>query len=438
MDISNKCLLLEEIFVEKIRGNSLAKLKIDVAWNCDNKYNPIKMHNIHAYPAKFPAFIAKKAIVYAETEGIKVRDIADIFCGCGTVGLEAVLANKNFWGYDINPVAVLIAKVKSNKYDLCKLEKVFGKIKAKYSLFRLENKDCRRQVNGRISYWFTEKSCNELYYLRESILLSTKNGKYRDAFLCIFSAILKKCSRWLGKSIKPQIDPYKKEVCVFDTFAEQYKFFKIAVDGCRENICNGNGNSRFISRANSLNIRKKNFVDLIITSPPYVTSYEYADLHQLSSLWLEYANDYRELRDGTVGSASVQEGYTVIKSRLNYKGKEIVSQLEKKGNSRAKIKAVAKYYEDIQHIALKCFSMLRDDGMVFFVIGDTEYKGVPIRNGEHLVLSLREAGFSKIYGVRRQISNKILTPYRDEIGKFTSDKSKRQIYHEEYIIIGRK
>ena len=28
-------------------------------------------------------------------------------------------------------------------------------------------------------------------------------------------------------------------------------------------------------------------VDMIITSPPYVTSYEYADLHQLSSLWLD-------------------------------------------------------------------------------------------------------------------------------------------------------
>ena len=26
-------------------------------------------------------------------------------------------------------------------------------------------------------------------------------------------------------------------------------------------------------------------IDLIITSPPYVTSYEYADLHQLSLLW---------------------------------------------------------------------------------------------------------------------------------------------------------
>lgn len=42
--------------------------------------------------------------------------------------------------------------------------------------------------------------------------------------------------------------------------------------------------------------------DLIITSPPYVTSYEYADLHQLSSLWLGYTEDYRDLRKGSIGS----------------------------------------------------------------------------------------------------------------------------------------
>ena len=29
-------------------------------------------------------------------------------------------------------------------------------------------------------------------------------------------------------------------------------------------------------------------VNLVLTSPPYVTSYEYADLHQLALLWLEH------------------------------------------------------------------------------------------------------------------------------------------------------
>ena len=36
---------------------------------------------------------------------------------------------------------------------------------------------------------------------------------------------------------------------------------------------------------------KDNSISLIVTSPPYVTSYEYADLHQLTALWLEYTKD---------------------------------------------------------------------------------------------------------------------------------------------------
>lgn len=43
----------------------------------------------------------------------------------------------------------------------------------------------------------------------------------------------------------------------------------------------------------SLEIEGSNKVDLLVTSPPYVTSYEYADLHQLSLIWLRFGDDYR-------------------------------------------------------------------------------------------------------------------------------------------------
>ena len=39
-----------------------------------------------------------------------------------------------------------------------------------------------------------------------------------------------------------------------------------------------------------------------MTSPPYVTSYDYADIHQLSALWLGYASDYRTLRKEHAGN----------------------------------------------------------------------------------------------------------------------------------------
>lgn len=66
---------------------------------------------------------------------------------------------------------------------------------------------------------------------------------------------------------------------------------------------------------------------MLITSPPYVTSYEYADLHQLSSLWLGYADDYRDLRKGSIGSVYNVEDYQIKVDDLNEVGKSIVNQL---------------------------------------------------------------------------------------------------------------
>ena len=76
-----------------------------------------------------------------------------------------------------------------------------------------------------------------------------------------------------------------------------------------------------LSRTSSTQIVTGNFldeiiekpkVDVIVTSPPYVTSYEYADLHQLSSLWLGFSDDYRDLREGSIGSK--QHNYNFNKS----------------------------------------------------------------------------------------------------------------------------
>ena len=82
--------------------------------------------------------------------------------------------------------------------------------------------------------------------------------------------------------------------------------------------------------------------------------------------------------------------------------------------------------------------MLNNKGFAFFVIGDTEYKGNKILNSKHLVESLYSAGFSEIRISKRQITKKILTPYRDEKGRFSRDSNSRQVYHEEYIIVGKK
>lgn len=416
-----------------LANNDMNSIAVEEEWNFSNE-TELLMHTIHAYPAKFPAFIATKAFDYAGQEGVNVKTVADVFCGCGTVALEAKLHGKDFWGCDINPVATLIAKTKSAAYDINVVADYFERIKVTYETMEIDHM-VYNKAPERLKYWFTENSFIDLMRLKQSIEFVVPAGEYRDAFLCLFSSILKASSKWLTKSIKPQIDPNKREVVVWNVFKQHFDKFSKAIIQI---------NLRIFKSAN-IKIENENFltfedfpkVDLIISSPPYVTSYEYADLHQLSTLWLQYTSDYRELRRGSIGSMYNSEGFKIDLNSLNAVGQQIVQDLLADSKATAKVRSVARYYIDIQRAIYNCTNMLNNGGMVFFVVGDTEYKGVKIKNSEHLVQCLRNEGFTDIKAAKRRISNKLLTPYRDECGRFSSDKTQRTIYHEEFIISGR-
>ena len=405
-------------------------INVDIEWN-DSEKAELTMHTIHAYPAKFPAFIASKAFEYAKKEGVEIKKVADIFCGCGTVALESKIHNYDFWGCDINPVATLIARTKSCDYNPEKIEEYYEKIKRVVASMQI-GIDEYKNANARLQYWFAEKSFTSLLKLYRAIEIVVDDEKYREAFECIFSAILKSCSKWLTKSIKPQVDPNKKEVDVEQCFERQYKKLLKAAKELEVSTSNVE-----VKCQNFLASKELPKVDLVITSPPYVTSYEYADLHQLSSLWLNYTDDYRKLRKGSIGSIYYSNEADIKISALNSMGRDIVDSLKKNGCPKSKVKSVARYYLDMQDAIKRSASMLNNGGMIFFVIGDTEYKGVKILNSKHLVETLCEEGFEDIKIGKRTISKGICVPFRDSNGKFSKDKSKKQVYHEEFIISGR-
>jgi len=259
-----------------------------------------------------------------------------------------------------------------------------------------------------------------------------QNSKYLNFFLTAFSNILKPTSIWLTKSIKPQVDPNKKPADVGEAFTQQFEMMRKA--NLENNI---SAHSKInIENVNFLKKKiKSSFVDLIVTSPPYVTSYEYADLHQLSTLWLDFVDDYKTLREGTIGSLYHNSNFIKEVKQLNKSGEEIVFQLYNKDKSKAK--STAKYFVDIQKSVKKSYEMLNNNGIALFVIGDTEYKTVRINNAKHLLESMFSVGYKDIEITKRKISNKILTPYRDKKGKFTTDKNSRKVYAEEFIIIGK-
>ena len=414
------------------RGINFDHIDIQPEWNVPEK-RECRMHSIHAYPAKFPAFITTKAIQVAEEHGIQVASIGDIFCGCGTVAFETVSNNKHFWGCDINPVATLIARAKSRKYNDSILGQYYDSV---LSIYGNTGLDRNNEVfsNERINYWYDEQHITDLLRLRTAIRIGVEDEAYLEFFLCAFSNILKSCSRWLTKSIKPQIDPNKKPQMVISAFMNQVKLMRKAN---LENDSDMTGVAD-IETINFLDKKiDKPFVDLVVTSPPYVTSYEYADLHQLSTMWLGYTNDFRTFRKGTIGSLHHAEIFSENLKLLNETGLEIVNKVN--NVDKKKSRAVAQYYIDIQKAVHKVKEMLLPGGACLFVIGNTEYKGVRIDNAKHLVECLFNEDFCDVNVDRRKISNKILTPYRDSNGKFTMPlSSSKKVYAEEFVIFAKR
>ena len=403
----------------------------ETRWDFDEAMEP-KIHRIHAYPAKFPAFITKKAVDVARARGVEVNTIADVFCGCGTTAFEARKLGLNFWGRDINPVATLIAQVKSSHYDVDVLSSFYERVLTHYRAIR-KNVSVRG-LPDRLNYWYSAQRKRELKALLDSIRAVVGDERCQKFFLVAFSNILKPVSKWLTKSIKPQVDPNKNPETVLVAFKKQFAFMIKAIEDApiQENHeCD-------IETENLLECNvDEPFADIVVTSPPYVTSYEYADLHQLSTLWLGYTTDYRELRKGTIGSMYDDPDVEQESSGLNSSGLRMVKRLKKVEPRKAA--ASARYFADMKRTVGKCKQILRPGGMVFFVIGDTEYKGIKIKNSVYLAHCLEEAGFTDVRMDKRQVTGKILTPYRNRAGRFSrSSNSAMKIYAEEYVLMGRK
>jgi hypothetical protein len=84
-------------------------------------------HLIHPYPAKMlvhiPFFFLSNDLL-SEPDDI----VLDPFCGSGTVLLEAQLARRRAYGADTNPLARLIARVKTSPLDAKAVERTLNDI----------------------------------------------------------------------------------------------------------------------------------------------------------------------------------------------------------------------------------------------------------------------------------------------------------------------
>jgi len=415
----------------------LNKTKIDPSWSFSDKTRKDTAyitHGYHRYPAKFiPQIVSRLAEKYTREGDF----IVDPFGGCGTTLVESKVMGRPSIVVDINPVAVLITKAKITPIDPVKIEKAFTAIKNRLETYS-EKTRVKAPEHERIDYWFKPEEKRTLAFIFAEIS-KIKDQDIQDFFFCGFSNILKNCSIWLQKSNKPTRDFEKKPSEPIKTFLKQIKMM-LRGNARLFELLSKKGYLKVPSKVICTDARKipakDNSVSLIVTSPPYVTSYEYADLHQLTALWLEYTKDLSDFRKRFIGTSYHNKKDLTLNSTI---AENIRKELLEKNKKTAE--EVSTYFSEMNQVFIEMKRILKKGGKTCIVIGNTSLKGVEILNAEVFAEQLQNLGLKIADIIKREIPSKNLPSVRDEkTGRFAgiNDKNKVSVYPTEYILIMEK
>ncbi len=398
-------------------------------------------HSYHKYPAKFIPQLARTLI--EEYTG-KQDTVWDPFCGSGTLNLEAFRTFRKSIGTDINPVAVLISRVKTTPLNPGVLNSYCRRLLD--SIKSVPRKEMEFYVasgimNGNIEIlrkWFYPESLLDLSHILW-LIKETGENQYRDFALCAFSSVLKRSSFWLNSSTKSQLDPNKKPKPPLYYFKDQIKQMeKINI----QFYCESKGNNTVVKIFNHDSKEKfdsdKPEADHIITSPPYVVSYDYSDIFRLSTYFLFYHNfgqyeDYQGFRKKFIGTP-LRRYVETGNVNNDSPGAGIINSITDTGIKRS----LHEYYRDMRTFFKNARQGIKKNGQLIMVVGDTELRKVKIPNAYLLGTIAEETGWTLEKVFEREIPAKVLPTTREPItGKFTARKNKNhsEVYTKEYILV---
>lgn len=287
----------------KQADNALAKWEeLNLDYEGENKYASFfsSTGNLHTYPAKaVPEMVSDliKKIMSIKS----INTVLDPFVGSGTTALEAKYLGLDFWGSDLNPLAVLLSKTKvltieNTTYTKRRLSEFIAQVKEEYPKARL----IPVCTFDSIDYWFKEENIRELNFLKFKIsqFINRANRANREMYALIlltaFSSTIRRVSLTRNGEFKlyrmSPSDIERFSISSIDEFEEAVSHLLDMLVAANDSYKKETRSTICLQNAKSLNYLKDKSIDLVITSPPYgdsKTTVAYGEFSKLSLQWME-------------------------------------------------------------------------------------------------------------------------------------------------------
>ena len=345
-----------------------AQLTTALATDPDEDAARAHVHGFHAYPARLHPTVARRLIeLLAPAKGA----VLDPFCGSGTVLVEAMLAGRTGWGCDINPLAVILARVKTRTIDRETARDVqhFARRVCQHATTRRTGRmgSTRRYPEADIQL-FDPHVLLELDGLRDGIE-RTPPGFAREVLELVLSSLLVKVSRKHGDTARVQDVPRRLAAGFTTTlFERKTEELLLRLAAFRERVPRGTPAAEVVEAdARVLQGAPAGRFDLVVTSPPYAGTYDYLWQHEARMRWL--------------GLAAEQMERSEIGARRH---------LDPKGH----MPAVHAFGADLVRVFHALHRVLRPDGKAVLVIADSVVAGKAVWADPLVRASAKAAGLA--------------------------------------------
>lgn len=403
VDTSTALLSLVSRYQKRGRAQNVSFRRL-VPWL---KANERATHYVHSYPAKLLPQIAHFFVAASELS--RPGDtVLDPFGGTGTVALEAILCGRSALFADVNPLARLIASVKTARIDAETLNSACSRLRHRLAV----GADRRKKSNDpnvvNLEYWFAPNVRRALSEIKAAVALET-DASCRHLFEVCLSTTCRKLSNADPRLSVPVFCEEKTGLKRADVLREFFfhlstnclrleSFESLAHEGCQAE-CVGS-DARMLCAPSSIEELGSerlpaSSIQLIVTSPPYVGAQKYIRASSLSLGWLGFAEagQLKALENKSIGREHLP---SIDCSMPPITGLEKADRALKRAHKTNKLRShiAATYIDEMRAAILEMARVLKPGGHLVLVVGNNMVCGRPFFTADYLAELCAEAGLN--------------------------------------------
>ena len=402
----------------------------DSTWDYQGEFTKAYTHGFHSYPAMMIPQVARRLILEYSNGG---DTLLDPFCGSGSVLVEAKLNKRYSWGIDLNPLAILIARVKTTPVEPKLLTGKLWDILE--GLNTLQPGEVQVPDFFNIRFWFKERVIFELAKLK-AVINRIEANEIREFFQVVFSEVVRLSSN--SRSSEFKLYRYPRERL------QNHEPNPIKLFGSKA-MANIAGMERYYKEVpdsywvrpilgNTLKLGEipKDSVKKVVTSPPYGdsrTTVAYGQFSRLSSQWLEL-EEYESVDKKSLGGIPTKTLQHSLPSKALNNAIQLISEADEH-----RTKDVLSFYIDLNKALIEIDKVVKRGGMMCFVMGNRSVKAIRLPTDVILVELLTDLGYAHLLTIVRNIPSKRM-PLQNSPSNIAGKVS--DTMHKESIVIMRK